>query len=222
MKESIARILRLDKVTHDVIRFTVEKPVGYAFTAGLATEVSVNKPKLKIKKRPFTFTNLNDNNYIEFTIKIYAEHKGVTLALSLLKPGDELILRDVWGAIHYQGPGTFIAGGAGITPFIAIFRQLNKEDLVAGNNLIYSNKTVNDITLKDEFTKLLANNFTNTLTREKKRGYHYGRIDQAFLKKKIIDFKQHFYICGPGSFVQDVSKHLLAFGASPSTLVIEK
>ena len=222
MKESIARILRLDQVTHDVIRFTVEKPVGYAFTAGLATEVSVNKPKLKIKKRPFTFTNLNDNNYIEFTIKIYAEHKGVTLALSLLKPGDELILRDVWGAIHYQGPGTFIAGGAGITPFIAIFRQLNKEGRVAGNKLIFSNKTVKDIILKDEFTKLLGEDITNTLTKEKKRGYHSGRISQAFLKKKIIDFNQHFYVCGPESFVRDVSKHLVNLGAKPDSLVIEK
>jgi predicted ferric reductase len=39
-----------------------------------------------------------------------------------LKHGDELIIRDVWGAIEYKGEGVFIAGGAGVTPFIAILR----------------------------------------------------------------------------------------------------
>jgi predicted ferric reductase len=43
--------------------------------------------------------------------------------LGKLKHGDELIIR-VWGAIEYKGEGVFIAGGAGVTPFIAILRQL--------------------------------------------------------------------------------------------------
>jgi predicted ferric reductase len=45
-----------------------------------------------------------------------------------LKHGDELIIRDVWGAIEYKGEGVFIAGGAGVTPFIAILRQLQADD----------------------------------------------------------------------------------------------
>jgi predicted ferric reductase len=40
-----------------------------------------------------------------------------------LKHGDELIIRDVWGAIEYKGEGVFIAGGAGVTPFIAILHD---------------------------------------------------------------------------------------------------
>ena len=44
--------------------------------------------------------------------------------ISKLKPGDDLIIRDVWGAISYKGEGVFIAGGAGVTPFISIFRDL--------------------------------------------------------------------------------------------------
>jgi len=42
----------------------------------------------------------------------------------MLKEGEELIIRDVWGAIAYKGEGYFIGGGAGITPFVAILRQL--------------------------------------------------------------------------------------------------
>ena len=47
----------------------------------------------------------------------------------MLKPkkDDELILHDVFGAIAYKGEGIFIAGGAGVTPFICIFRYLQSK-----------------------------------------------------------------------------------------------
>src|SRR5450432_1426999 len=105
----LVKILFIEPVTHNVKRFTVEKPDGYTFQPGQATEVSINTPELKEEKRPFTFTCLPEDDHLEFTIKIYTDHNGVTNALGNLKPGDELILRDVWGAISYDGPGLFIA-----------------------------------------------------------------------------------------------------------------
>jgi predicted ferric reductase len=39
-------------------------------------------------------------------------------------------------AIEYKGEGVFIAGGAGVTPFIAIFRKLRADDQIANNKLI--------------------------------------------------------------------------------------
>jgi ferredoxin-NADP reductase len=84
---------------------------------------------------------LNEWDHLEFTIKIYSDHDGVTNQLGQLKVGDELLLHDVWGAIQYKGEGTFIAGGAGVTPFIAIFRQLQKDKKLGNNKLIFSNRT---------------------------------------------------------------------------------
>src|SRR6266516_5523661 len=110
----IVKIISIEPVTHNVKRFTVEKPPGYSFKPGQATEVSINTPSLKEEKRPFTFTCLPESENLEFTIKIYDDHDGVTKALGKLKEGDELIIRDVCGAIIYNGPGIFIAGGAGV------------------------------------------------------------------------------------------------------------
>src|SRR4051812_29826259 len=138
VNEHIVKILDIKKVTHNVKQFRLHKPEGYEFVPGQATEVSINKPGWKDERRPFTFTSLNDDAFLEFTIKIYNDHKGVTNELDSLKVGDEMIVHDVWGAISYQGPGCFIAGGAGITPFIAILRQLKKKDLVEGNILFFS------------------------------------------------------------------------------------
>lgn len=222
MKNYIVKIISVEPVTHDVKRFTIQKPEGYKFTPGQATEVSINTPALKNEKRPFTFTSLNDNEHLEFTIKIYDSHNGVTKELGKLKHGDELIIRDVWGAIEYKGEGVFIAGGAGITPFIAIIRQLHTENKIASNKLIFTNKTESDIILKQEFDEILGKNFINTLTDEKKEGYENRMIDAAFLKEKIDDFTQHFYVCGPPPFVKAISKALTILGAETDAVVFEK
>src|SRR5262245_32082972 len=192
MEEHIVKILSAEPVTHDVRRFKVEKPSGYKFIPGQATEVAINKPEWKNERRPFTFTSLNEWDHLEFTIKIYPERKGVTDQLGKLKAGEELLLHDVWGAIQYKGEGIFIAGGAGVTPFIAILRQLHKENKLGNNKLLFSNKTINDIILKDEFEKMLGKNFINTLTQEKFPGYDHQIIDKNYLTEKIKNFNQQF------------------------------
>lgn len=39
------KVLLIEGVTHDVRRFVVEKPEGYSFVPGQATEVSMSKAK---------------------------------------------------------------------------------------------------------------------------------------------------------------------------------
>src|SRR5260221_5986920 len=99
METHIVKLLSIKQVTHNVKSFRVEKPAGYAFVPGQATEVSIHKPGWEEERRPFTFTSLNEDPWLEFTIKRYADHAGVTNALHQLAEGDELIIRDVWGAI---------------------------------------------------------------------------------------------------------------------------
>lgn len=222
MTEFKVKILDIKSVTHDVKRFRVEKPAGYNFIPGQATEVAINKPEWKSEKRPFTFTSLNDEPYLEFTIKSYSDHNGVTNALHKLSVGDELLIHDVWGAIAYKGEGVFIAAGAGVTPFIAILRQLHKDKLIAGNKLIFSNKTSKDIILREEFEKMLGKNFINVLTDENVPGIHNKRIDKNYLKEVINNFEQHFYVCGPEKFTEAITAALIDLGAKVDEVVFEK
>lgn len=221
MEEHVVKILNIEQVTHDVKRFQVEKPAEYKFIPGQATEVSINLPGLKDEKRPFTFTCLNSAPYLEFTIKIYASHNGITQELGKLKTGAELIIRDVWGAITYDGKGVFIAGGAGITPFISIFRDLGAKQELQGNRLIFANKTRADIILEAELKKLLGADFINILSEEKTEGYFYGIIDEPFLKDRIDDFDTKFYVCGPPLMVTAVLKHLDNLGVGEKSITIE-
>ncbi|PSL42641.1 ferredoxin-NADP reductase [Chitinophaga niastensis] len=221
MESHIVKVLSVTPVTHNVRQFTVEKPAGYTFVPGQATEVSLNKPGWEEERRPFTFTSLNDWEHLEFTIKIYDEHHSVTHELGQLKAGDELILHDVWGTIHYKGEGVFIAGGAGVTPFIAIFRALQHKGQLGNNQLICSNKTLADIILKEEFEAMLGKRFINTLTEEEVPGYDHHIIDESYLKEKISNFNQHFYICGPDPMVQQLKKILSKLAGDMDLVIVE-
>ena len=221
-EEHFVKILETEYVTHNVKRFKLSKPGSYKFKPGQATDIVINLPDWKEERRPFTFTSLNDWDTLEFTIKIYDDHNGVTNELGKLHAGDELILHDVWGAINYKGEGTFIAGGAGVTPFIAIFRQLQKDEKLGNNKLIFSNRTVQDIILKDEFEKMLGENFINTITEEKAEKYDHRKIDESYLKEKIKDLSQYFYICGPDAMIESVRENLLNLGADKNKIVIEQ
>jgi ferredoxin-NADP reductase len=221
-EEHIVKILDAEYVTHNVRRFKVSKPDSYKYKPGQATDVVINLPEWKEERRPFTFTSLNEWDHLEFTIKIYSDHNGVTNKLGTLHAGDELILHDIWGAIHYKGEGTFIAGGAGVTPFIAIFRQLQKDGKIDNNKLIFSNRTSKDIILKDEFEKMLGANFINTLTDEKSEKYDNRRINESYLQEKIKDFSQYFYICGPDAMIESIKEELLKLGVDEDKIVIEQ
>ena len=221
-EEHVVKILKTEYVTHNVKRFTLTKPNSYKFKPGQATDIVINLPDWEKERRPFTFTSLNEWDHLEFTIKIYNDHNGVTNQLGKLHAGDELILHDIFGAINYKGEGTFIAGGAGVTPFIAIFRQLQKDEKLGKNKLIFSNRTTKDIILKDEFEKMLGKNFINTITNEKTEKYDNRKMDESYLSEKIKDLSQYFYICGPDAMIESIKENLLHLGADKNKIVIEE
>jgi ferredoxin-NADP reductase len=214
------KILEVEKITHDVLGIKTEKPAGYAFVPGQATEVAINDQEWINEKRPFTFTNLPGDDHLEFTIKTYPAHNGVTNRLLNLRPKDELIIHDVWGAIHYKGKGLFIAGGAGITPFISIFRYLRSIKDTENNRLLFANKARKDIILETELNALLRGNVINILSEENINGYKHGFITKQVLEE-LINPNDILYLCGPPPMVDAVTKYLSNLGVSDKSVVME-
>ncbi|RRB01119.1 FAD-binding oxidoreductase [Larkinella rosea] len=220
--EHTLTIQSISQVTHNVRRIRLEKPENYAFTPGQATDVSLNKPGWKDEKRPFTFTSLNTDPYLEFTIKSYTDHDGVTNQIGQLEEGDELILDEPWGMIEYQGEGYFIAGGAGITPFMAILRQLYKDNQIGNNKLFFSNKTASDVIYAEELKEMLGDNAVFVITRSTTERQQRQYIDEDFLKKHVDNFQKPFYICGPDPMIQAIAGIVTQNGAEPQSVVFEK
>jgi ferredoxin-NADP reductase len=180
-----------------------------------------NQDGWKDEKRPFTFTSLPENDYLEFTIKTYPSRNSVTNKLIELAENDELLLHEVFGAIGYKNEGIFIAGGAGITPFICIFRYLQSLNKLGKNKLIFANNTKEDIILEQEFKDLLGRNFINILSQEIVAGYAHGQITEDFLTKYITDTSKQVYLCGPPPMMEAIEKQLINLKVDAKLIVKE-
>jgi ferredoxin-NADP reductase len=221
MQQFVVNVRSVYNVTHDVIKIVTEKPQYYNYWPGQATDISINKPGWSTKRNPFTFTSIPANDYLEFTIKIYPEHKGVTNELLNLKKGDQLIVHDVYGAINYTGDGVFIAGGAGITPFMPIFRHLHTINELGNNKLIFANKTKADIIYEEELQNYFGEKFVNILSDEKLDGYDYGHIDAAYIQANGGGVNQFFYVCGPPSMIAAIEMQLNKLHVDTNSIVLE-
>ncbi|MBC2602232.1 FAD-binding oxidoreductase [Puniceicoccus vermicola] len=215
-------IQSIQSLNYNVRQFRTEKPDGYEFTPGQATLVAIDREGLREEKRPFTFTSLPDDDFLEFTIKTYPSHEGVTDKLKELNRGEHLILEDPWGAIQFKGKGTFIAGGAGVTPMLAILRNEASKGSDAVSRLIFSNKKEKDLFLEEELKTVSEGRLLLTFTDQEVDEAEYGRVDEGFLRKHVSDFNQYFYVCGPPEMVESVEEDLEKLGADPDKIVTEE
>jgi ferredoxin-NADP reductase len=215
------KIATINHITHDTLRLVCEKPEKLSYEPGQAVEVSINKPGWAQEFRPFTFASIPDDPFIEFIIKTYPGHNGVTRQFLSLVQGDELFINDVFGDITYKGEGLFIAGGAGITPFISILRQLERKNEVGNNKLIFANKTRVDIILEDELRRILGKSLINILSEEVNEKYDHGFVSADLINAHIKEHKQFIYICGPDPMMRAVEMHISLLGIEDSLIVRE-
>lgn len=215
-------LLMKEFVTHDVMRLILARPEGFTFEPGQGVDLSIDSDAWREQTRPFTPTSSTQDRVLEFTIKIYADHAGMTRALSDLNVGAALTISDPWGTIGYHGAGVFIAGGAGITPFLAIMRHLRERNQLAGHGLVFANKSAADVICEGELRAAFGEQACFVIDHDSHPSFETGRVDEALLKRRIKDFSQNFYVCGPPPFNDAVMQTLQRLGAKPEALVFEE
>jgi ferredoxin-NADP reductase len=215
---------KIEPVTHDTYRLIFDKPEGYSFTAGQACHMALDRDGWRDQDRPFTFTSQPEDEHLEFVIKSYPagdpDHDGMTAQIPTLEPGDRVIIDAPSGVIEDRGPGVFIAGGAGITPFIPILRRRARDrDSLSACTLIFSNKTERDIILRDEWDAMEGLGTIFVVTDEPDSELPSGPIDGTFLGEVLKGFREHFYICGPKPMTQDIMDALKERGVPDAKIV---
>ncbi|KKQ75437.1 MAG: Oxidoreductase FAD/NAD(P)-binding domain protein [Candidatus Woesebacteria bacterium GW2011_GWB1_38_5] len=217
------KIISNEEIANNVRSFKVEKPKGYRFVPGQAVKIFIEKKEFRDDGHPFTLTSLNSDNFLEFFIKQYPESDGFTKTLHLFNPGDSILIDELFGSIIYKGTGLFLAAGSGITPFISIFRDLINRGGVSDNGLLFSNKTFEDIILYNEIKKMFSHNdrLVFTLSQEERTGFAYGRINRWMLRR-YMQSGDKLYICGPKSFVKNLSLIAYEFGKSENDVIFER
>ncbi|AJE46028.1 FAD-binding oxidoreductase [Celeribacter indicus] len=222
----MSTLLTLEKnepVTHDTRHLVFTKPEDFNFTPGEAVKMKILREGLRDEERPFSPVSDPEGDTIEFIIKSYPDHNGVTKEIPTLRKGEMVEVSDPHGAIHDKGPGVFIAGGAGITPFLGILRErLRQNGSLSDCTLIFSNKTERDIICREEFENAPGLRTVFTVT-EEPDGEHVAHrpVDRDFLADHIDPTGKHFYVCGPKPMISDVVDDLKSLGVPEARIVIE-
>jgi ferredoxin-NADP reductase len=222
MTKYTVKVLKAHFINHNVKRIVVEKPKAYEFLAGQAAEIAIDEPGFRNITRPYTITSVSESDFLEFFIKVSTNPVTISGRLGNVNRGDDLIISNAFGNIRYRGPGLFIAGGTGITPFIAICRQLSLSNSLNNCFLLLANKTVRDIILKDELEDLFETGYVDVL--EDRAG---SNAEPGFLGSKLLrEYEQspgaYYYICGPIKFTLIIIKHLINMGVDESRIIYEK
>jgi ferredoxin-NADP reductase len=210
----------IEPLTHDTHKLTFNRPEGFDFEAGQATELAIQKDGLRDEGRPFTMTSRPNDKHLEFVIKSYPDHDGVTAEVPNLGMTDQVRATPPFGAITDHGPGVFIAGGAGITPFISILRKQQQEG-GAQAQLIFANKSEDDIILRDMWQSMPNVAETFVVSKTEQSDLRPGRIDKSLLQELVDETEQPFYICGPGAMVDDVRDALKTMGVDDKNIITE-
>mgnify|MGYP001126270490 CR=1 FL=1 len=204
---------------------TLVNPKGgalpFSFAAGQYVELAGIRP-YTIASAPLV------NDRFDLTVK--AEQDGFFSAVlhQQTHEGDLVDVRGPLGAFIPQKGAehhVMIAGGVGITPFLAMIPQLLADPLAGRITLVHSIRTPTDRIRADELSRWAAESDRVRVewvyTREGSGGAS-RRLTSEILQMRIPDLRHaQVYLCGPDPMMRDVAAMLSSLGVRPEAILAE-
>jgi cytochrome-b5 reductase len=226
------RLISKESLSHDVrkFRFTTAPGLTLGLEAGRHIILSTTKDGKTLARNYSPVTPESTEGYFELCVKVYFPNEKfpqggqMSQLLESLSLGDFVDVKGPVGKCYYSAPSqltllrgdevqtrqapsiAMIAGGTGITPFLAIIRKIfaNPADHTKVS-LLFANQTEDDIFLRKEL-EMLAEKHSNfklwyTLDRPPKNwSYSQGFITDEMIRGHLWDGAASppvFLICGP-------------------------
>ncbi len=129
---------------------------------------------------------------------------------------------DAAAAVGPLRPVQLVAGGAGVSPMLAMLEHHRSSGASVPVRLLYSVRTVDEVLGRD----VIGPETTITLTRGTPAGWDgpTGRIDGAMLQQHAFPpaAQPRVFVCGPTTFVESVATMLVDLGHDPSSIRLER
>lgn len=209
--------------TSDVISFFFKSETPLTWQAGQFLLYTLDHPNPDNRKtqRYFTIASAPFEGHIMLTTP-FAKEKGSTFkhALYNLPLGVTIGAEGSDGDFVIEGSSKdylFIAGGIGITPYRAIFLDLDHQNLPINVTLLYSNRTP-EFVYKTELEALARKHPALQV--------HYfvdpERVTEEAIKKIVPNLQiPIFYVSGPEPMVEAFEKTLPAMGVSKDHMKLD-
>jgi len=233
-------IKELKKETLNAVSLVFDIPLElkneFQFKAGQYLNI---KKTIAGKELRRAYSICSSPNSGELRIAIKAVDNGTfsVFANTILKEGDTLEVQKPEGKFILETSTSHsknylaIAAGSGITPIMAMVKDVLAKEPNSTFTLIYGNKTTSETIFKSEIDKLASTfqkqfNIQYVYSREQQENALFGRIDTGNInyivknKFKNLTFNNAF-LCGPEQMIETAKETLLENGFNENTILFE-
>ena len=237
------RVLRVEQESRDIRSFYLEPPSDsrVVFAPGQHIPVQVQIDGEAAMIRTYSLSSAPSDGYLRISVK--AQGPASRHLHERVKPGDVLDVRSPMGSFTLDEQSTrplvLIGAGVGITPLLAMLREQLNKGQARRIHLFHGARSLADLPFGQELASLRQQaggllHVHRALSQPEDHavaGQDYefaGRLGIEQVKVTLALDDYDFYLCGPGSFTQDLYEglrpvhvpdartHAEAFG--PSTL----
>ena len=237
------RVLRVEQESRDIRSFYLEPPSDsrVVFAPGQHIPVQVQIDGEAAMIRTYSLSSAPSDGYLRISVK--AQGPASRHLHERVKPGDVLDVRSPMGNFTLDEQSTrplvLIGAGVGITPLLAMLREQLSKGQARHIHLFHGARSLADLPFGQELASLRQQaggllHVHRALSQPEDHavaGQDYefaGRLGIEQVKATLALDDYDFYLCGPGSFTQDLYEglrtvhvpdariHAEAFG--PSTL----
>ena len=231
-----ARLVRRDTVAEGTMAFYFSKPSGFRHEAGQSLLMTImNPPETDSEGDARTFTIASAPHENELTIatrmrdtafKRVLKTAPIGISVTIDGPNGEMVLHD-----DPARPAVFLAGGIGITPFLAIVRDAANRRLPHRLHLFYSNRRQEDAAFLAELQRTEQANknyrLIATMTEAEKSAQRWtgetGFIRREMLERHLPDLASPvYYFAGPPAMTMAMQQMLEAIGVSEQAMRYEE
>ncbi len=212
--------------TTDEDYLMIVRPAGVSRLKPRLGQYVYLKVGLISEDHPFTVAyHYKENGELWLDYRVFGSY---TRYLTTLAPGTVVSLAGSYGsfmsdlASEDTTPVVYLAGGIGVTPFA---QRVLDESTVRPQLLFAANRTYRSAVLVPNIKAIMGERCIAVYSREiaVKPGDELGHIDERLLRKYIEAPDQYtYYLCGPQSFVHDLTEVLKNMGVKPQQILAEE
>jgi len=223
-----ARVQRLERLAHDVIRLILKLPASetFHFRAGQYIDILMKDGR----RRAFSLANTpNPEGLLELHVRHVPGGVFTDFVFQQLAEGDLLRIEGPLGNFRLHEdtgrPMLMVAGGTGLAPVKGIIEHALELGFTLPIKLFWGVRARRDLYLGEAMHELAGQHghidFTPVLSAPHPDDQWQGRtgyVHEAVLQEveRLGDYD--IYVCGPPAMVETAGKALVAAGASPEHL----